>query len=77
MDLAEAVGGGDAEETLREQPAVPTPTNEAVTLRIHQILWPPGQEKAENSFPLSQCPLFSFFFSQKALGDHGEGFSLV
>lgn len=65
MDLAEAVGGGDAGETLREQPTVPTPRNEAVTPRIHQVLWPTGQGKAENSFPLSPCPLLSFCFSQK------------
>lgn len=65
MDLAEAVGGGDAEETLRDQPTVPTPRNEAVTPRIHQILWPTGQETTKNSFLLSPGPLFSFCFSQK------------
>lgn len=61
MDLAEAVGGGDAEETLRDQPTAPTPRNEAVTPRIHQTLWPTGQEKAENSFPLSFAPSLSAF----------------
>lgn len=65
MDLAEAVGGGDAEGTLRDQPTVPIPRNDAVTPRIHQILCPTGQEKAENSFLLSPGPLFSFCFSQK------------
>lgn len=61
MDLAEAVGGGDAEETLRDQPTAPTPRNEVVTPRIHQTLWPTGQEKAENSFPLSFAPSLSAF----------------
>lgn len=56
-------GGGDAEETLRDKPTVPTPRNEAVTPRIQQILWPTGQEKAENSFPMSF--VLSLCFSPK------------
>lgn len=63
MDLAEAVGGGDAEETLRDQPTASTARNEAVTPRIHQSLWPTGQEKAENSFPSSPCLSFAPSFS--------------
>lgn len=79
------------EEALKHQPIAPTPRKGAETLRIHQTLWrswqtlePPwsiwsaGGKKAANSFPFSPRPLLRLFLLfPKALGDRGEGSSLV